>query len=159
MKRILTISLICFLVLGFIEQLKGQNIANQQISTIEKQVDSIFHSMVKAAESLDYNKISKGVDDRYNAGFITNESYFSKYDSLIYILKTKSQTGARQTISIQKEKITVLSDSIAILTAFGNSQIELYSGNIFTVKFFWSFVYEKINNNWKVIQSHQSNNK
>lgn len=159
MKIKLTILLICFLTLGFIEQSNGQNITNQQKSLIEKQVDSVFHTMVKAAENLDYDKISEGVDDRYNAGFITNGSYFTQYDSLINILKTNLQVGARQSITIQKEKITVLSDSIVLLTAFGDAKVDLNSGQSFTIKFFWSFVYEKINNNWKVIQSHQSNNR
>lgn len=159
MKKTLTISLICSLTLGFIEHSNGQNITNQQKLKIEKQVDSIFHIMVKAAENLDYDKISKGVDDRYNAGFIINGSYFTQYDSLINILKTKSQGGARQSITVQKEKITVLSDSVVLFTAFGYSKVDLSSGNSFTVKFFWSFVFEKINNNWKVIQSHQSSNR
>ena len=156
MTKTLTISLTCFLILGFVEQSNGQNITNQQKSMIEKQVDSVFHGMIKAAENLEFDKLSKGVNDKYNAGFITNGSYFTQYDSLINSVKTKSQCVTKQSITIQKEKITVLSDSIVLLTAFGDTKIDVSSGNSFTAKFYWSFVYEKINNNWKVIQSHQS---
>jgi hypothetical protein len=156
MKTTLIISLICFLAFGFNGQSKGQNLSNLQKSKIEKQVDSIFHTMVKAAENLDYDKISTGVDDKYNAGFIVNSSYYSKYDSLIYILKANLQSGTKQSITIQKKKITVLSDSIVLLTASGDTNVELNTGQSFNVKFLWSFVYEKINNDWKVIQSHQS---
>ena len=156
MKKTLTISLICLLSLGFIEYVNGQNLTNHQKSLIEKQVDSVFHFMIKAGENLDFDILSKGVDDKYHAGFITNGSYYTQYDSLINSLKTKSQGVTRQSITIQKEKITVLSDSIVLITAFGVAEIDVSSGNPFTVKFYWSFVYEKINNNWKVIQSHQS---
>jgi hypothetical protein len=156
MKTALTISLISLLLLGFNGQSEGQFLTNLQRSKIEKQVDSIFHTMVKAAENLDYHKISFGVDDKYNAGFIVNNLYFAKYDSLINILKTNLRSGTKQSITIQNKKITVLSDNIVLLTSFGDADIVLNTGQSFNVKFLWSFVYEKINNEWKVIQSHQS---
>lgn len=156
MKTTLTISLICFLVLGFNLQLKGQNLTNLQKSKIEKQVDSIFQTMVKAADNVDYDKISLGVDDSHKAGFIVNNSYFTTYDSLINILKANLQTGTKQNITIENKKITVLSDSIVLLTASGDANVKLNTGQSFNIKFLWSFVYEKINNDWKVIQSHQS---
>ena len=156
MKTTLTISLICFLAFGFNGQSKGQNLSNLLESKIEKQVDSMFRTMIKAAENMDYDKISLGVDDRYNAGFIVNASYYSKYNSMINILKTNLQSGTKQSITIQNKKITVLSDSIVLLTASGDTNVELNTGQSFSVKFLWSFVYEKINNDWKVIQSHQS---
>ncbi len=156
MKTTVTIALICFLILGFSMQLKGQNLTNLQKSKIEKQVDSTFQRMVKAAENLDYDKISLGVDDKYNAGFIVNNSYFAKYNALITVLKANLQTGTKQSITIQNKKITALSDSIALLTASGDSNVELTTGQSFNVKFLWSFVFEKSNNDWKIIQSHQS---
>ena len=108
MKTTVTFALIGFLVLGFNLQLKGQNLKNQQKSKIEKQVDSTFQRMVKVAENLDYDKISKGVDDKYNADFIVNNAYFEKYEALINVLKANLQTGTKQRITIQNKKITVL---------------------------------------------------
>jgi hypothetical protein len=156
MKTTLTILLICFLTFGFNGQSKGQSLSNLLKSKIEKQVDSIFQTAVKAAENLDYDKISLGVNDKYNAGFIVNNSYYTKYDSLINILKANLRSGTKQSIVIQNKKITVLSENIVLLTASGDSNIELANGQTINVKFLWSFVYEKINNDWKVIQSHQS---
>ena len=153
MKKVFISSLICFSLLGFVNNATGQN---QQKLKIEKQIDSIFHVMIKFADDLAFDKLTKGVDDRYNAGFIANGSYFSKYDSLINSIKIKSLGVTKQSISIQKEKITVLSENIALLTACGETKIDVNNGNSFFVKFYWSFVYEKIDNNWKVIQSHQS---
>jgi hypothetical protein len=156
MKTTLTLSLICILTFGFNERSKAQNLTMPKQLMIEKQVDSIFHSMVKAAENVDYDKISVGVDDRYNAGFLINNSYYTKYDSLISTLKSNLRSGTKQNIKIQNKKITVLSDNIVLLTASGESRIESNTGQPLTIEFLWSFVYEKINNGWKVIQSHQS---
>lgn len=159
MKKTLTISLFLFLLFGLIEKSKGQTITNQQKSVIEKQVDSVFHSMVIAAENLDYDQLNQGVDDQFQAGFISNNTYYSRFDSLIIVAKSRAQNITKQHITIQKEKITVLSDSIVLLTAIGDTEVDLISGNSVTVKFFWTFVYEKINKSWKVVQSHQSINR
>jgi len=156
MKTTLTILSICFLTIGFEGKLKGQNFTAMDKPKIEWQVDSIFLSMIKAAENVDYDKISLGVDDRYNAGFIVNNSYYSKYDSMIAILKANLRSGTKQTITIQNKKITVLSKSIVLLTASGNANVDLNNGQTFNVNFLWSIVYEKFNNDWKVVQSHQS---
>jgi hypothetical protein len=68
MNKTLGISLICFLEFGFTKRSDGQNIISLEISKIEKQIDSSFHSIIKAAKNLDYDTLSKGVDDRYNSG-------------------------------------------------------------------------------------------
>ena len=73
-----------------------------------------------------------------------------------YSIKIKSLGVTKQSITVQKEKITVLSDNIVLLTTCGETKIDVNNGNSFFVKFYWSFVYQKFDNNWKVIQSHQS---
>lgn len=156
MKTFLIFSFICFLLLGFTGSSRGQSLSIPQISKIENQVDSIFHSMVKAAEDLDYDQISMGVDDRHHAGFMVNRTYYAKYDSLITILKANLRSGTKQSITLQNKKITVLSDCIVLLTASGETNVELPTGQSFQAKFTWSFVYEKFTNDWKVIFSHQA---
>lgn len=156
MTKTLISLLICSFSFGFIGHSTGQNISNQQKTKIELQVDSVFHHMIKFAERLDFDQLSQGVDDKYKAGFISNGMYFAQYDSLINSVKARSQRVTNQSITIRKEKITVLSDSIVLLTAYGDTNAEVNDGNTFTVKFFWSFVYKKTGNDWKVIQSHQS---
>jgi hypothetical protein len=156
MKTPLALLLTFILTPGFTAQLTGQALTGIRISEIERQVDSVFFSAVKAAENLDYDKISKGVDDRYNAGFIVNNSYYPKYSSMIDILKANLRSGTKQTITIRDKKITVLSERIVLLTASGSTSVDLNNGQSFNANFLWSFVYEKFNNNWKVIQSHQS---
>jgi hypothetical protein len=156
MKKTSSISLIVFLIFGSVQLSTGQDLTNQQKSVVEKEVHAIFQTMVKAADSLNYDKISTGVDDRYHAGFIAGGSYYDKYDDLVNVLKSRQQDGSTQNISVKQEKISVLSDRFAILTASGDSKVNPGSGSSYTIKFLWTFVYEKIDGEWKVIQSHQS---
>jgi len=156
MTKAFSFALMGFLLLCINEHSNGQSISNQQKTKIEGHVDSLFHDNIIAAERLGYDRLSRGVDDMHQAGFIVNGSYFAQYDSLINSLKERSQRIVKQQITIQKEKITVLSDRIVLLTANGDTKVEVNDGNTFTAKFFWSFVYEKIGKDWKVIQSHQS---
>ena len=70
--------------------------------------------------------------------------------------KSRAQGIDSQTIYLDEKKITVLSEKFAIITASGSSEVFLSNGTSFSGGFNWSFVYEKINNEWKVIHSHQS---
>ena len=115
--------------------------------------------MVIAAEHLDYDQLNQGVDDQFQAGFISNNTYYARFDSLITVAKSKVQNITKQHITIQKEKITVLSDNIVLLTAIGETKVDLTSDNSVTAKFFWTFVFERTANIWKVVQSHQSINR
>jgi len=156
MNKTLVTLLVSFFVAGLIQYSKGQNVSGTQQLKIEKQVDSAFHAMIKAAENFTYDQLNNGVDDSHKAGFIVNGSYFEKFDSLLNVVKARSQNVNGQTISLQKEKITLLTPNVALLSAYGITKIDMPGTDPFTVKFFWSFVYEKTNNDWKVIQSHQS---
>jgi len=157
MTKTFSFTLIGLLLLGPVEYSIGQVISNQQKAKIEEQVDSVFHDHIKSAEHLDFDRLSLGVDDKYHAGFILNGIYYAKYDSLINIVKMRSQSISSQVITIQTKKVTVLSDCIVLVTAYGEAKADVSDGNTLTSKFFWSFVFEKIGNDWKVIQSHQSN--
>lgn len=156
MKTTLTIALIFSLSLSFTAKSTAQPLTEKQKSFIEKQVDSVFRSMIKAAESLDYDKLARGVDDKHRAGFILNNTYYAGFDSMVNVARAQVQRISRQTITLQKEKIAVITSNIALVSATGQSKVDTNSGSSFTITFFWSFVYEKTGNNWKIIQSHQS---
>lgn len=116
----------------------------------------MFQKMLVLAEKLEFNKLSSGVNDTREAGFITNEKYYARYSSLIEDVKTNAQGISKQDISIKEKKITVLSDKIVLMTASGVAKAKLDDGREIAADFHWSFVYEKIDNDWKVIYSHQS---
>lgn len=156
MKKLIIISITFLLSFGFISQSKGQILSKKQTELIKNQVDSIFQEMLGLAEKLDFDKLSLGVNDTYGAGFITNGKYYTDYSTLIDDVKANARGISHQDISIKEKKITVLSDKIALMTASGVATAYITDGREIAANFHWSFVYEKIDNNWKVIYSHQS---
>ena len=156
MIRLIIISITFQLLGGFMIQSVAQTLSKQQVVQITNQVDSVFQEMLILAEKLEYDKLSSGVDDTREAGFISNRKYYPHYASMIDELKPSAQGVSHQDISINQKKITVLSDKIVLMTTSGISNAYLNDGREITVNFHWSFVYEKIDNNWKVIHSHQS---
>jgi hypothetical protein len=156
MKKLTVISIFFLLSFGFILQAEGQTLSNRQTEQIKNQVDSMFQKMLVFAERLDFNELSSGVSDTHEAGFIANDKYYARYSSLIEDVKTNAQGLSRQDISIKEKKITVLSDKIVLLTASGVAKAYLDDGREIVADFHWSFVFEKMDKDWKVIFSHQS---
>ncbi len=156
MKKLIIISISLILSIGFIEQSEGQTLSKRQTELIKNQVDSLFQKMLVFAEKLDFDELSSGVDDTHGAGFITNGKYYYEYSSLIDDVKLNAQGLSRQDISINEKKITVLSKDIVLMTASGVAKANLNDGRELAANFHWSFVYEKIDNKWKVVYSHQS---
>lgn len=156
MNKLFLIFISFLLSFGFTAQSEGQTLSKSHTELIKNQVDSIFQKMVVLAEKLDFNELSSGVDDTNKAGFIVNGKYYADYSSLIDDVKLNAQGISQQDISIKEKNITVLSDRIVILTALGVSVARINDGREISANILWSFVYEKINNNWKVIYSHQS---
>ena len=156
MNKLTIISIIFLLSYGFITPAKGQTLSNKQTEQIKNQVDSVFQKMVVMAENLEFNKLSSGVNDTHEAGFISNGKYYARYSALIEDVKNNAQGISHQDISVREKKITVLSDKIVLITASGVAKANLSDGRVIAADFHWSFVYEKIDNDWKVIYSHQS---
>lgn len=156
MKKTSTLIITLFLSFMCLLQAKSQSLTEQQKELIKNEVNEVFTEMLVFAEKLDYDKLSFGVDDKHEAGFITNKKYYSRYASLIDDMKLGARGVSGQEISIKQKKLTVLSDKIVLLTASGLSKAKLDDGRDFTVDFHWSFIFEKIDNKWKVIYSHQS---
>lgn len=159
MNKLLFIFISFLLSFGFTAQSEGQTLSKSQTELIKNQVDSAFQKMVVFAEKLEFNKLSSGVDDTHKAGFITNGKYYADYSSLIEDVKLNAQGISQQDISIKDKNMTVLSDKIVLLTVSGVSVARINDGREISANILWSFVYEKIENNWKVIYSHQSINK
>ena len=156
MKKTILISVYFLLSFSFISQTAAQNLTTIETVSIKNEVEHIFKKMLTFAEKLDYDALSFGVDDTQKAGFISNKKYYTKYATLIEELKPIVQGVDKQNISITKKKTTVLSNKIVLMTVSGISNANLSDGRKIAANFHWSFVYEKINNQWKVIHSHQS---
>ncbi|MDP4291279.1 MAG: nuclear transport factor 2 family protein [Bacteroidota bacterium] len=144
------------LFFGFINASNAQTASGVSNVGLVKEVDSAFSIMVNAAVNNDIATLARGVDDSQKAGFIINGVYYTLFSDIIDNMKTGGQGDVKQLLTLQNKKITLLTDNLALLTANGVAHVTVNGGNPFDADFFWTLVLKKINNQWKVIQSHQS---
>lgn len=135
----------------------SQELNFESINKIENEISDLFERSIQAGEKLDISGISEIIDDSLKAGFIDNGVYYDSFQDLMVEYKSGVQGLEYQEMNVITEKITVLSENHALLTAHGDYSAKVTDGRILKGKFAWSFVYSKMNGNWKVIHSHMSN--
>jgi len=134
----------------------SQGLTENQKEKIASEIAADFEKSTKAAENIDSNGIADFVDDTFKAGFIDNGIFMNSFDEVMRRYRGNIIGIKSQKISISNKKITVLADNAALLTVSGNASAALEDGRTFTGGFAWTFVYSKVNDNWKIIHSHMS---
>jgi hypothetical protein len=153
MKRVV---LMIITSLGIYSSVYSQGLTNNQIEKITSNITILFEKNIKAAENLDSEGLSGNVSDTLKAGFITNGIFLNSFNEVMKGFEESKKGIKSQKFSIANKKITVLADNAALLTAYGNASVALEDGRTLTVGFAWTFVYSKVNDNWKIIHSHMS---
>ena len=146
-----------FTLIFFCNLTNAQNVTDSQKQKIITEIDNLFIKSIKAAETVNISALSENVNDSLKAGFIDNGIYFDFFSTLMDGFKQGIKGVDSQKLDIINKKITVLSDNSVLLTASGNSTLNLSDGRIINGKFSWTFVYLKIGGTWKMIHSHMSN--
>jgi len=140
----------------------SSSFANGELTNTEKEniiteINAIFEKSIKASEKLDITGITENVDDTLRTGFIDNGVYFNSFDILMEGFKEAVKGIESQRMIIVDKKTTVLSCDVVLLTTSGNYETKIEDGRILKGKFAWSFLYAKINDEWKIVHSHMSN--
>ncbi len=131
-----------------------QSITDAQRATIEDAVRTLTNEMISAAEQADIDSIIVNSNDSYHTGFISNGVFYPSVDSLGAAFR--SSHLREQKIEMSETRISVLAHNVAVLTAHGNLSATDTTGNTFESLFAWTFIYTKVNDDWKITHSHQS---
>ena len=158
-QKICSLIITGFLAFGFQGLLLSQELSSTTIDKIENEISKIFEKSIKAGEKLDINGISENINDSLKTGFIDNGLYFKSFEDVMVGFKKGISGLEYQKMIIDTKQITVLSENNILLTAHGDYSAKVIDGRILSGKFAWTFVYSKINGDWKVIHSHMSNPK
>lgn len=135
----------------------SQELSPTTIAKIETEVLSVFKKGIEAGENLDIKSINATTNDSLKCGFIDNGTYFKSFDELMVQFKAGVKGIEYQKMNVTNKQLTILSDTKVLLTATGNYLVKLFDGRTLKGIFAWSFVYSKVDNDWKVIHSHMSN--
>jgi hypothetical protein len=134
----------------------SQTFSEHQKAITLKQLDSVFNEALRAGEKLAIDKIENSVNDIHKTGHIANGKFYATFDTIMISLRNSAESVQHQKYDIQNKTITVLSENTGIVVASGIAVVQLQSGNSIRAPFAWTFVYEKINGEWKVVHSNQS---
>jgi len=148
-------------VLMFIASLVCSNVYSQELTINQKEkiaseIAADFDKNIKAAESFDAKGLADYVNDTLKAGFMNNGIFLNSFDEVMKGYQEEIRGIRSLKYSISNKRITVLADNAALLTVSGKASIALDDGRSFTGGFAWTFVYSKINGNWKIIHTHMS---
>ena len=134
----------------------SQVLTKNQREKIASEIAADFEKNIKASENFNTKGLIDCVDDTLKAGFINNGIFMNSFDEVMkdYAVGIKGVKSIKYSIS--NKKITVLADNAALLTASGKVSLALEDGRTITGGFAWTFVYSKVNANWKIIHTHMS---
>ena len=156
MKRVILMIITIIVCLGICSSAYPQGLTKNQKERIASEIAADFEKNIKAAEKFDIKGLTDCVNDTLKAGFIDNGNFLNSFDEVIKGYKENIKGIKSLKYSISNKKITVLADNAALLTASGSASLALEDGRTITGGFAWTFVYSKVNDNWKIIHSHMS---
>lgn len=156
MKKITTLFILLF-IFGIYGTVFSKELPRETTEKIITEVNQTFEKAIEAGEKLNVDGVAENVNDVYKTGFISNGVYFDSFDQFMTRYRAGVSGLRSQEMNVEKKKITVLSEDNALLTADGNFNAILNDGRNISGKFAWTFIYSKIDGEWKVIHSHMSN--
>jgi len=156
MKRVVLMIIAIIAFWGISSSLYSQGLTKNQKEKIASEITTDFEKNIKAAESLDAKGLTDCVNDSLKAGFIDNGIFLNSFDEVMKMFKENIKGVKSLKYNISNKKITVLANNAALLTASGNASLALEDGRTITSGFAWTFVYSKVNDNWKIIHTHMS---
>ena len=126
-------------------------------SEIESAINKIFNESILAGEQLDFDNMKMQVNDKFSSGFINNGKYYTSFDLLFADYKNATNGIKSQKITIDNKKITILSGNSVLLTANGQFSATTDTDNVVNGRFVWTIIYKEIDNEWKIIHTHMTN--
>ena len=160
MKQIiLRLIIVLLIAIGGNVKLLSQELSESEKDKIITEINVLFQKSIDAGETLDILKVSENVDDSFKTGFIDNGFYFDSFQEVMNGFEKGVKGIKSQKMEIENKRITVLSNQCVLVTASGKYSTKASDGRLLSGKFAWTFVYFKIDDNWKIIHSHMSNPK
>lgn len=126
-------------------------------SEIESAINKLFNESIVAGEQLDFDKMKMQVNDKFLSGFINSGRYYTSFNLLFDDYKKATNGIKSQRLAIDNKKITILSGNSVLLTANGQFSATTNTDQVIDGKFAWTIIYKMIENEWKIIHTHMTN--
>jgi len=148
--------LITFLSCKESGQLKQQEVLTEEKKlTIISEIQSLLKSTVGGLNNLNVDSVFKSMSAMNFSTFINNGVIFSDYDSTYATFKKMYAQIESLNVVLSNEKYTVLSVNSALFSAGFKEDLIVKNKN-FSNQGAMTCVFQRIDNNWKMIHVHQS---
>ncbi len=125
-------------------------------SAIEEKIKALHSESLAAAEKVDVDRMFASSSSAYEIGNINNGVFIPSLDALVAGFRELFATALGQDINVAETRVAVLGPNAAVLTAHGDFIATSKDGTMFESPFAHTMVFAKIEDDWRIIHSHQS---
>lgn len=129
----------------------------QEKETVKKELAGIVEGIVRGCDQLDIQEVLKSYSDSRDFVAVNTDGSVVDYEGFKDINTELFTALTSFKFTTTKEDFRFLTDSLVLCTWIGNSEIVLKSGEHLKIPaFVTTFLFSKVNNEWKIMYSHQS---
>ncbi len=121
-----------------------------------KAIDENTAEFIAAAEAADAARLYATLRDVHGLGFINNGRIYPPQDSLLNAFEDVFSHIDSQTIEFTDSRVWVISPAAAVSTNLGHGTTTDSEGIVSNYEFIWTFVYQRLDDDWKIVHSHLS---
>ncbi|RJP66595.1 MAG: hypothetical protein C4539_11185 [Ignavibacteriales bacterium] len=156
MKKNLFIILVLFFFSGWTNQ-KASQINLQEQETAKKEIREVVNVIFRSLEKMDIEALSQSYSDSTNYILIATDGTIADYQ----VAKNHHAIWFKSLSSLKitpiKDEFRFLADNIVVCSWQGKFEMSLKTGKKLKIdKFGITFIFTRIDNQWKVIYQHSS---
>ncbi|MBL7473985.1 YybH family protein [Robertkochia sediminum] len=130
----------------------------EESEAVKSEIKALMAVVIEGLETNDPDKLFRDFWRSDSASFYLNGMAMQGYDEIIGGFSQGMESRQNTKMTLSSEEIVVLDRDAAMhLAEFTNSMV-LTNDSTMTVKGYWSAVFKKINEQWKVVHVHESFN-
>jgi hypothetical protein len=156
MKRNLIITLTWLFLFACAMQGTAQ-ISPKDQETAKKEIGAVVNTIFQDLEKMDVEALFRSYSDAYGFILVTTEGFLADYQGAKFGNGEWFKSLSSLKVTTLREEFRFLPGDIVLCTWQGNFAITLKTGVPLMIdKFGITFVFSKIDNNWKAIYQHSS---
>jgi hypothetical protein len=129
----------------------------QEKETAQKEIAGIVDGIVRGCDQLDIQEVLKPYSDSANFVAVNTDGSVVDHEGFKTINAELFKAVSSFKFTTTKEDLRFLGDNLVLCTWIGRSELVLKSGDQFRIPAFaTTLLLSKVNNEWKIIYSHQS---
>ncbi|MCX6179365.1 MAG: nuclear transport factor 2 family protein [Chlorobiales bacterium] len=137
-------------------QQQQQTVSETEKEVIKKEVKEQFNHLITAINQLDGSAWSEYYSKNEFVSAIAGTDFYAERSAWVGIITNYFSTRERQHVEPVEVRVTALSRNLALMTSEEKSEMELKNGPNMKSKHFFTMLWKKEQDGWKIVHSHES---